>query len=989
MNTEDLNKKLADKKRLLTDIYFDLQDGFEQKYGKDVLIFLELGSFFEIYAVDNEIMQLGKAKEVAEMLNIQLTRKNKSISENSIKNPFMAGVPTVAFERHLNRLIQEQKYTIVLIRQKGEPPKVTRYIHQIISPGTNFDYISDSGENFIVALTIDVHKNIYSIGYSAIDVSTGISYISEIYSTAEDPNYALDEIFNLLHTYKTSEIVLNFTNKFVNQHKVLEYLEIKREYHFSVQTRRIKVEFQNELFKRIYKTDSFLSPIEELNIERTPLASESLAILIEFIFQHDYKIIEKINRPILIENRNYLYLGNSAIEQLNIISTGIDNNSILSLIDKSSTAMGKRLLKTRLLNPIFNKLELDNRYLLVERASPFLNELDRNLKQIYDLERIIRRIKLKKLNPLEINYLHTSLNSTLQISDIVKKNLIDNFQFSEVEIREIIDKIENLFDLNITQKYNLNQINENIFQKGVSLEIDKVESDIDGYLKSLQKIAQNISEILKNKTNKSDSEMVSLGVLEKEGYYISLTRNRFNLIESDFQNAKMILGNSEYYFKDFKVRKLSNSVKITADVIDKISEQITHSKTKLISLIKDEFLKELEDFEIKFSLTIERIIDFISKIDVAVSTGKVANDYRYIKPIIVETENSENYLQISQLRHPLIERRESNGIYIPNDIFLGDKKYLDSNIEFDKTVIDATEDSKIDGILLYGINSSGKSSLMKSVGISIILAQSGFYVPATSMKLALFKSLFTRIVSKDNLEKGLSSFAVEMMELKNIFNRTGGQSIVLGDEISHGTETLSGVSIVSSAILRLVEKKSLFIFATHLHQLVNIDEVQNLGTVVNLHLAVKYDEKDDKLIFYRKLQIGSGSSVYGLEFAKSLHMDSTFLKNANLIRKRISEDYSDVELLLQNKKSRYNKNLYLTKCTICGEKVDDVHHIAEKKIAKQGFIGHFSKNHKHNLIPLCKKHHKDIHDDKINIQGFMKTSKGLELHYDIEDIIVK
>ncbi len=984
MTTEQINQKLADKKRLLTDTYFELQEAFEEKYGEDVLIFLELGSFFEIYAVDNETMQMGKAKEVAEMLNIQLTRKNKSIAENSIKNPFMAGVPTVAFERHLNRLIQEQRYTIVLIRQKGEPPNVTRYLHQIISPGTNFDYISDSGENFIVALTVDVHQNIHSIGYSAIDVSTGVSYVAEIYGTSEDPNFALDEVFNLLHTHKTSEVVLNFSSKFVNQQKVLEYLEIKRHYHFSVHGKRIKVEFQNELFKRVYNTDSFLSPIEELNLEKTPLASESLAILIEFIFQHDYKIVEKLNRPTLIENRQYLYLGNSAIEQLNIVSTSSDELTVLKLIDKTSTAMGKRVLKTRLLNPIFDKDILNERYSLVDRVQAHISQLDGNLKRVYDLERILRRIRLQKLHPLEINYLHTSILSTIQIVLTVKKNLIADFQFSDSELNTVIDGIEKRFNLDITSKYNLEQISENIFNRGVSREIDEVEDEIDSYFKELNQIVEKIASILKEKTNKVDGEMVSLGVLEKEGYYITLTKNRFNLIEREFSDEKIVLDSIEYSFRDFKIRKLSNSVKITADIIDRLSENINLAKIRLISLVREEYLKELANIETKNSILIDKVIEFLAQIDVAVSTGKVARDFNYAKPEIVEVEKGKNLLQISQLRHPIIERREANGIYIPNDIFLGDKSYLNET-GFDSTVVDVTEDSKIDGVLLYGINSSGKSSLMKSVGISIILAQSGFFVPANFMRFSLFKSLFTRIVSKDNLAKGLSSFAVEMVELKNIFNRAGENSIVLGDEISHGTETLSGVSIVSSAILRLVEKNSLFIFATHLHQLVNIDEVQNLGSVVNLHLAVKYDEEKDQLIFDRKLQMGSGSSVYGLEFARSLHMDDRFLTMANSIRKKLAEEYSDVELLLQRKKSRYNKNLYLTKCIICGESVDDVHHISEKKLAQKGFIGHFSKNHKHNLVPLCKKHHREIHSGKLNLQGFIMTSNGLELHYEEGD----
>ncbi|HIC10925.1 MAG TPA: DUF968 domain-containing protein [Campylobacterales bacterium] len=983
MTTEEINRKLADKKRLLTDIYFELQEAFENQYGDNVLIFIELGSFFEIYSVDNGEIKIGKAKEVAELLNIQLTRKNKSIAENSIKNPYMAGVPAVAFERHLNRLIQTQKYTIVIIRQKGEPPNVSRYLHQIISPGTNFDYIQDKDENFIVALTIDVHKGIYFVGYSAIDVTTGVTYVSEIYGTPEDSNFALDEVFNLLNIYKTSEIVLNFTTPFVNQHKVLEYLEIKKNYHFSVFSKRIKIDFQNELFKRIYNTNSFLSPIEELNLEKIPLASESLAILIEFIFQHNYKIVDKLEKPKLIENRQYLYLGNNAIEQLNIASTSSDNLTLLSLIDKTSTAMGKRLLKSRLLNPIFDRDKLIERYDLIDRVTPHISKLDNYLKSIYDLQRILRRIKLQKLHPFEINYLHTSISSIVAIVKIVKENLIADFQFSDSELQAILDRVESRFDLDKTAKYNLEQVSENIFHKGVSREIDRVEEDIKGYFNSLKKIVKKIASILKEKTNKFDDDMVSLGLLEKEGYYITLTKNRFNLIEKEFLDSKVILGDREYPFREFKIRRLSNSVKITSEIIDQLSEKINLAKMRLISLIKEQFLDELQEIEIRHGITIEKLVEFVAKIDVAVSSGKVAKEYNYTRPEILDIED-KSFLQISQLRHPLIERREANGIYVPNDIFLGDKSLLDDR-EFDTNILEATEENRINGILLYGINSSGKSSLMKSVGIAIILAQAGFFVPAKFMRFTLFRSLFTRIVSKDNLEKGLSSFAVEMVELKNIFNRAGKKSIILGDEISHGTETMSGVAIVASAILRLVEKESLFIFATHLHQLVDLEELRNLGTVVNLHLSVKYDEESDKLVFNRKLQIGSGSSVYGLEFARSLHMDERFLKLANSIRKKLAEEYSDVELLLQNRKSKYNKSLYLTKCIICGEKVDDVHHIAEKKKAKNGFIGHFSKNHKYNLIPLCKKHHQDIHNGNIDIAGFMMTSNGLELHYEISE----
>ena len=290
--------------------------------------------------------------------------------------------------------------------------------------------------------------------------------------------------------------------------------------------------------------------------------------------------------------------------------------------------------------------------------------------------------------------------------------------------------------------------------------------------------------------------------------------------------------------------------------------------------------------------------------------------------------------------------------------------------------------NQMHGILLYGINSSGKSSLMKALGISIILAQAGFFVPAKSMRFKIFDSIFTRISGADNIAKGLSSFAVEMLELKNIFNRANKNSIILGDEISHSTETMSGVSIVASAILKLAKLESLFLFATHLHQLPEIEELKKLKNIICLHLSVMYEDKEDKLIFNRKLQLGSGSSMYGLEYAKSLHMDKEFLQVANSIRKKLTNDYSSIERLTKRKTSKYNKDLIVSTCVICGKAVDDVHHIKEQNEANaDGFIGHMNANHKYNLVPLCKEHHLMVHNGKININGFITTSKGLELHY--------
>ena len=271
---------------------------------------------------------------------------------------------------------------------------------------------------------------------------------------------------------------------------------------------------------------------------------------------------------------------------------------------------------------------------------------------------------------------------------------------------------------------------------------------------------------------------------------------------------------------------------------------------------------------------------------------------------------------------------------------------------------------------------------MKAIGIAVILAQAGFYVPAKSMRFSIFDAVYTRISGADNIAKGLSSFAVEMLELKNIFNRATKKSLVLGDEISHSTETMSGLSIVASSILKLSKLEAIFVFATHLHQLPEIEDVEKLKNIIALHLSVMYNNEEDKLIFDRKLAYGSGSSMYGLEYAKSLHMDKEFLSVANNIRKKLTDDYDSIERLSQRKTSKYNKNVYSTTCVICGRACDDVHHIKEQSRAnKDGFIEHINANHKYNLVPLCKEHHKMVHDGRININGFVATSNGLELHY--------
>lgn len=957
---------LEDTDRSLIEVYLDLQVAFESKYGKDTVVVMEVGSFFEVYGVDNDKETIGKPKEIGDILNLQLTRKNKSIAENSAKNPLLVGFPAATFDRYMGKLVQEQKYTIVIVRQKGVPPKITRHVDRILSPGVNADYSLDHDDNFVASLVIDKQGELYSAGYAAIDVTTGKSYLLEVHSTKEDPTFALDELFRLLQSHRTAEIVLTLASGSIDITEIKNYLELFDSVSVKQNDKRLKVSYQNELFKQTYIINSFLSPIEFLDLERKPLTSEALALLIEFIVAHDYDVIARLSRPVLLENNTFLYLGNNPLEQLGITSKDPDEFTLIKMMDKTVTSIGRRLLRERLMNPVVHPQILEERYNLSDALSPITSQIDGELRNVYDLERINRRITIGRLHPFEVNFLYDSLVAARAISEQLAETagaqLLPELVSQNTSLDTLIAKVETTFDLDETTKYAQKDIKESFFVRGFDAELDDLLERIETQHGKLSTIRDAVIKLIETKTDRIADDFVQIKQLDKEGHYLHLTKSRYFLIEQELKDQYVSIDGTVYACSDFTCKVQTTNVKITAPIIDTISEEIVVLQTRVSALVKELFAKELQRLDADASTIIETTSSALAKIDVALSNGKCAVAYNLVRPDIVEQETS--MLDIADLRHPLVEHRELGGMYIPNDVVL---------------------DNDTRGILLYGINSSGKSSLMKSLGITVVLAQSGCYVPARNMRFTLVHELFTRIVSQDNIDKGLSSFAVEMMELKNIFNRCSDRSLILGDEISHGTETLSAIAIVSAALKHLHKSGAHFLFTTHLHQLQQLPYLQELSAVASKHLSVRYDKDNDVLLFDRKLQDGSGSSIYGLEFAQSLHMNEQFLRDALTIRKELAGELDDLELLTKKKQSKYNKDLYLTSCGVCGGSVEDTHHIHEQHTANEhGHIDHFHKDHKYNLLPLCGTCHDRVHAGSLQIKGFVMTSKGVKLEIEEE-----
>jgi DNA mismatch repair protein MutS len=280
------------------------------------------------------------------------------------------------------------------------------------------------------------------------------------------------------------------------------------------------------------------------------------------------------------------------------------------------------------------------------------------------------------------------------------------------------------------------------------------------------------------------------------------------------------------------------------------------------------------------------------------------------------------------------------------------------------------------GILLFGVNSSGKSSLMKAIGLSVLLAQAGCPVPATRFQIAPYSSIFTRILGNDNLWAGMSSFVVEMTEFRNILEYSDAGSLVLGDELCAGTETSSAASLVAAGLECLLEKQASFFFATHLHELQRFPELMGLKALRWLHLRVRFDDISGTLIYDRDLQEGCGQMNYGLEVCRALRMPTVFLDKAVAFRRRLQGAVP----VLEAPQSRYNSDVIRRECSICkkeGSKNLEVHHIIHQEKAVKGFVTPgIKKNHAGNLAVLCEDCHTKHHAGEITILGWQETSSG-------------
>jgi DNA mismatch repair protein MutS len=899
---------------MIYDDYIDYCKEYTNKYGKETVVFIQVGDFFELYGVLNDTEQEGAdIYKICEMCNIQVTKKNKSIIENSRNNPLMAGFPISAITKFV-QIVVSNGYTAVLVRQTTPPPNPKREVTEVISPSTSMNVNQKEGLYLMV-----VYWDNMNIGLAIVDLTTGRSWVYENYGDIE---FSKDEIVRFTNLYEPKEIVYIGTENDTNVKATQYRWNDEKLKHF------LKPAYQNLILEKVFGKTGIISPIETFQFDRFPLATIAFCYMIQFAYEHNENIIKDISIPIHLKNNTHLILESNAIYQLNMDSHNNNELHLLKLLNRTVTSFGSRRFREYLFNPILDINELNKRYDKIEKFKEknLYKEVQYLLQPILDLERINRKIGFGKFQPCEWVSLTNSFENALSVFKLLHKTSMAK------TVETIMNDYMNVFDLEECSKYTMTDINTSIFKKGIYPEIDKLTEELKEAFTFLDDLRIKITNI-----GSGESTLCRLDCNERDGYHLTITKKRWEL-------AKSIISLNEWNAKP--VSPTSSVLRLTNKKLDEISSMILVAQRKMSILNISYYEKYQKDFYERYKTLINDIVHELAEIDVFSTNAKNAIEYNYSRPILENGEKSK--IRIEGLRHPIIERLNNSIDYVTNDIIIEN------------------------GTLLYGINASGKSSLMKSVGINVIMAQAGMYVASKQTFLIPYSHIFTRIAGYDNIYRGLSTFTVEMLELKNILNRCDEKSLILGDELCAGTESVSAVAIVASGIDHLLYKKSSFIFATHLHELLEIIKPSSTLSVLHLHIEIK----NGKIVYDRKLKNGNGSKVYGLEVCKSLKMDERFLENANAIRKKMQ---SIPENLVEPKLSKYNSNVYVTSCSLCGGVASETHHIKQQKDADEnGYIGHIHKDTTSNLIVLCETCHLSTHHGDKKLVKKVMTTEGVE-----------
>jgi DNA mismatch repair protein MutS len=989
--------------------YFELTKKFQDEYGENTILLMQVGSFFEVYAKNNKntnTISGSKINDFSQICELNVVEKNVCVGTDDI---LMAGFKDMMIEKYLKK-IQDAGFTAVVYTQDEAAKNTTRSCAGIFSPGTYFSTESQSLSNNITCIWIDLIENkvfmkgkYVVVGVANIDILTGKTSIFQFKEVYLNNPTTYDELERFISIYNPSEVI--FISNLPDENEmdyIISYAGIQCNLIHKIcttsdtqlQTQKVirvknceKQTYQKEILNKFYQIKDF--DVFYQNFYNNNIAAQAFCYLLDFVYQHNPYLVNKISEPIFENCSERLILANHSLKQLNIIDDSNYNgkySSVLKMLNNCLTPMGNRKFAYNFLNPTTNIEYLQREYNITEYFMTYLSDekynnfIRSNLSCIKDISKNERQIFIKKISPKSF---YTVYNNILLISKIYDKISEDSylmdyltvFEKNILNIKGYCDELTSFIVKNINLELakdidQLQNFESNFIQKDVNNELDNKTYSLKESELKLETIREYLSGIIENKEKKGKSaDYVKIHETEKNNCSLICTSRRCKLLEDALPSSNTVvklsfdISNNKKTF-DFNVSKkqfsftkqTSSNNSIDDEQINGLCKNIYSIKISMKDLVLFVFNKFVASFEV-YQEKLESIINFITLVDMLYAKGTIAKKYNYCKPNIVQADKS--FIDAKNLRHCLIEHLQNNELYVTNDIILGD--------------------GKNDGLLLYGTNAVGKTSLIRALGISLIMAQSGLFVPCSSFDYFPYKYIFTRILGNDNIFKGLSTFAVEMSELRTILRLADKNSLILGDELCSGTENTSAISIFVAGIQKLHECNSSFIFATHLHEIVNYEEITSLASVALKHMSVVYDKEKDMLIYDRKLRDGPGNNLYGLEVCKSLSLPNDFLEAAYNIRMKYNPESSS---LLSLKTSRYNSKKIVGICEKCGKNMGtEVHHLQHQAEAdSNGFISNtdsvFHKNNLANLMTLCDACHDEEH--KVSKKGSkrVKTTKG-------------
>ena len=790
----------------------------------DCILFYRLGDFYEMFFED--------AKIVSRELELTLTGKSCGQEERAP----MCGVPFHAYESYMNRLVAKG-YKVAICEQMEDPKQakgmVRREVIRVVTPGTNInEQALDEGKNNYIMCIVSLSDQ---FGVATADITTGDFFVTEV----DSKRRLLDEIYK----FSPTEVVCNEA-LFMSG---LDIDDLKNRVGIVLYSLE-NWYFDDSLCENTLKEHFRVNSLEGLGLADLECGMIASGSLLKYLYETQKNSLEQISAIHPYTTGKFMVLDSSTRRNLELVETlreKAKRGSLLWVLDKTKTAMGARMLRSFVEQPLIEKEEIEGRLDAIEELMQRAidrEELREYLNPVYDLERLLTRITYQSANPRDLTAFKSSIGMIPHIRGILLE-----LQSKEIQgICEDMDTLEDLYtliDAAIEEEPPITVREGGIIKDGYHEEIDR--------LREAKSQGKNwLAELEAKEREKTGIKNLKIKFNKVFGYYLEVT-NSFKDLVPDYYTRKQTLTNAERY--------------ITPE-LKEMEDMILGAEDKLVQL-EYELFRELREQIAKNVVRIQKTAKALAKIDVFASLALISEQNHYCRPSL----NQNGRIDIKNGRHPVVEKMINNDMFIANDTYLDNQKNRIS--------------------VITGPNMAGKSTYMRQTALIALMAQVGCFVPAQSANIGLSDRIFTRVGASDDLASGQSTFMVEMTEVANILRNATSKSLLILDEIGRGTSTFDGLSIAWAVVEYISDSKLLgakTLFATHYHELTELEgKIENVN---NYCIAVK--EKGDDIVFLRKIVKGGADKSYGIQVAKLAGVPDLVINRA----KEIVEELSDEDI---------------------------------------------------------------------------------------------